>query len=158
MSPLPKYTGTYCLSYPVRIISYLACSILHVSTANCVSICRWGLLWVRSRWTLYHFISCIHFASSGLNEGLLLDFSCGFYVPISKSSLKSQTSESLLSVYSNTRDFLSVSFLFFLSNPCCPTQIWVGGPLALLPSCDPGNFLPFTVLYPWGPVSYTILV
>lgn len=69
-----------------------------------------------------------------------------FYVAISKSFLKSQTSENSLSVYSNT-DFL-FHFLFFLSNSWGPTEIWEGSPLGLLPSCHPEKFLPFSVLSP----------
>lgn len=42
----------------------------------------------------------------------------------------------------------SVSFPFLLGNPCSLTQIWVGCPLGLLPSCHPGYCLHFSVLYP----------
>ena len=50
-----------------------------------------------------------------------------FYVPISKSFLKSQPSEKSLSVYSNTGDFLSVSFPFrFKQSLFSHSDLWRG--------------------------------
>ena len=94
-------------------------------------------MWFRSRWTLYYFISCVHFAFPGLNKGLLLNFAWGFYVPISKSSIKSKTPENFFSVYSNTRDFLSVSFPFPFKQPLLSHSNlggWPSGPAAQLSS------------------------